>query len=94
MRATRARDSEIGRRIRVQRLARGLSQREPGKHIGVSLHQVQKYEQGRNRISSGRLQRIADVLSVPVTFFFDGQDAPPGGSKRSRHWITCLPSPL
>jgi transcriptional regulator with XRE-family HTH domain len=70
MRATQSRDSEIGRWVRVQRLSRGLSQRELGTHIGVSLHQVQKYEQGRNHIGSGRLERIAEVLGVPVAFFF------------------------
>jgi transcriptional regulator with XRE-family HTH domain len=73
------RDVDAGRRLRAQRLERRLSQKEFGQKIGVSLHQVQKYEAGINRISTGRLQRIADVLSVPVTFFFDSQDAPSAG---------------
>jgi transcriptional regulator with XRE-family HTH domain len=40
----------------------------------VTFQQVQKYEKGTNRISAGRLQRIAEVLSVPVSFFFEGAD--------------------
>jgi len=78
MPATEARNSEIGRRVRVQRLARGLSQGELGKHLGVSFQQIQKYENGRNRVGSGRLQRVAEVLSVPITFFFsDNEKAAP-----------------
>jgi transcriptional regulator with XRE-family HTH domain len=73
------RDVEAGRRLRAQRLERRLSQKEFGHLIGVSLHQVQKYEAGINRISTGRLQRIADALSVPVAFFFDSPGAPSGG---------------
>jgi transcriptional regulator with XRE-family HTH domain len=75
------RDVEAGRRLRTQRLERRLSQKELGQKIGVSLHQVQKYEAGINRISTGRLQRIAEVLSVPVTFFFGGQNAPSEGEQ-------------
>jgi len=46
----------------------GLSQKEFGRKIGVSYQQLQKYERGENRISTGRLQRAAEVLGVPVTF--------------------------
>ena len=73
------RDVEAGRRLRAQRLERRLSHKEFGQLIGVSLHQVQKYEAGINRISTDRLQRIAEVLGVPVAFFFDGPGAPSGG---------------
>ena len=69
-----ARDAEIGRRVRVQRLAKGLSQNELGKSIDVSFQQIQKYENGVNRISSGRLQRIAEVLGRPIEFFFANDD--------------------
>jgi transcriptional regulator with XRE-family HTH domain len=66
------RDAEIGQRVRTLRLQRGLSQTELGNLIGVTFQQVQKYEKGTNRISAGRLQRIAEVLTVPVSFFFSG----------------------
>ncbi len=66
------RDAEIGKRVRTLRLQRGLSQTELGNLINVTFQQVQKYEKGTNRISAGRLQRIAEVMSVPVAFFFAG----------------------
>lgn len=71
------RDAEIGRRVRTLRLQRGLSQTELGNLISVTFQQVQKYEKGTNRISAGRLQRIAEVLTVPVSFFFAGAEDKP-----------------
>jgi transcriptional regulator with XRE-family HTH domain len=76
VRATDARDRDIGRRVRVQRLAKGMSQTE----LGVTFQQIQKYECGGNRIGSGRLQRIAEVLDMPVGFFFSEQSPEPGES--------------
>jgi transcriptional regulator with XRE-family HTH domain len=67
-------DTEIAKRVRALRLQRGLSQTELGEVLGVTFQQVQKYERGTNRISAGRLYRIADVLDVPVSFFYDGFD--------------------
>ena len=75
-----SRDVEAGRRLRTQRLEMGLSQKEFGRKIGVSYQQLQKYERGENRISTGRLQRAAEVLGVPVTFFFDSYVAEQVGS--------------
>ncbi len=66
------RDPRIGMRIRTLRLERGLSQAELGELLGVSFQQVQKYEKGVNRVSAGRLQRVAEALQVPVTFFYAG----------------------
>ena len=67
-------DTEIAKRVRALRLERGLSQTELGEVLGVTFQQVQKYERGTNRISASRLYRIADVLEVPVGFFYDGLD--------------------
>jgi len=64
------RDAFVGSRIRSQRLVRRMSQTELGRRVGVTFQQVQKYEKGRNRVSASRLQRISDVLAVPVAFFF------------------------
>ena len=61
-------DVEVGRLVRVQRVAKGLSQTELGNRIGVTFQQVQKYESGANRISMGRLTRIGKVLGVDVTY--------------------------
>jgi transcriptional regulator with XRE-family HTH domain len=64
------RDVEIAKRVRALRLQRGISQTELGGVLDVTFQQVQKYETGSNRISAGRLQQIAEVLEVPVTYFY------------------------
>jgi transcriptional regulator with XRE-family HTH domain len=63
-------DAEVAKRMRALRLQRGLSQTELSDALGVTFQQVQKYERGANRVSAGRLFRIAKVLDVPVSFFF------------------------
>lgn len=63
-------DADVAKRVRALRLQRGLSQNELSDALGVTFQQVQKYERGANRISAGRLFRIAKVLDVPVAFFF------------------------
>jgi transcriptional regulator with XRE-family HTH domain len=72
-----AEDVEIGRKIRALRLERGLSQSGLAEGIDLTFQQVQKYEKGTNRVSAGRLQRIADLLNIPVMFFYDGLGARP-----------------
>ena len=64
-------DIAIGQRIKVERLARRMSQTELAEKIGVSFQQVQKYEKGTNRVGAGRLSRIAEVLGIPVRAFFE-----------------------
>ena len=63
-------DRIIGRNIRIHRLARRMSQTELGNQIGVSFQQVQKYENGTNRVGSGRLYQIAAILDAHVNAFF------------------------
>ncbi|QEE12686.1 helix-turn-helix domain-containing protein [Bartonella krasnovii] len=63
-------DISIGKRIRHRRISMRLSQKELGRHLGVSFQQIQKYEKGLNRVSAGRLQEIANALEVPITFFY------------------------
>ena len=77
----RALDSHVGRRVRERRKHLGLSQTELAERLGLSFQQVQKYENGGNRISAGTLGRIAEALDVPVGFFFDGI-GPDGPSRR------------
>ena len=74
-------DVEIGRKIRALRLQRGLSQTRLAEGIGLTFQQVQKYEKGTNRVSAGRLQKIADMLDTPVTFFYGGMGAGAAGKK-------------
>ncbi|MEA2878599.1 MAG: hypothetical protein QOF14_3795 [Hyphomicrobiales bacterium] len=70
-----AEDIEIGHKIRALRLERGLSQSDLADGIGLTFQQVQKYEKGTNRVSAGRLQRIADMLNTPIMFFYAGMGA-------------------
>ena len=70
-----AEDIEIGRKIRAVRLERGLSQSGLADGIGLTFQQVQKYEKGTNRVSAGRLQRIAELLNIPIMSFYGGMDA-------------------
>jgi transcriptional regulator with XRE-family HTH domain len=59
----------------------GMSQEKLGEHLGITFQQIQKYEKGTNRIGASRLQHIARVLTVPVSFFFeDAPGAPSGGT--------------
>jgi transcriptional regulator with XRE-family HTH domain len=59
-------DVEVGRRIRIERTLRGISQSTLGRALGITFQQVQKYEKGTNRVGAGRLMRIAKELGVPV----------------------------
>src|SRR4051812_22815151 len=67
-----AADRYVGNRIRERRVMLGLSQQQLAQMIGVTYQQAHKYERGLNRISAGRLYEIAQVLSVPVSWFFEG----------------------
>jgi transcriptional regulator with XRE-family HTH domain len=64
-------DQQVGSRVRMRRLMLNLSQTDLADGIGVTFQQVQKYEKGMNRIGASRLQQIAHILQVPVTFFFE-----------------------
>jgi transcriptional regulator with XRE-family HTH domain len=64
-------DAHVGRRIRVARLAAGLSQQQLGEALGLTFQQVQKYEKGVNRVGASRVHAIARILSVPESYFFE-----------------------
>jgi transcriptional regulator with XRE-family HTH domain len=65
-------DIHVGACIKQRRKMLGLSQESVAYLIGISFQQIQKYENGGNRVSASRLYQIANVLRVPVRFFFDG----------------------
>lgn len=83
-------DNEIGRRIKMRRLEIGMSQESLGKALTLTFQQIQKYEKGINRVSSGRLRQIAKILDVPVTFFFSDLGGA-GGSAISAMLESDLP---
>jgi transcriptional regulator with XRE-family HTH domain len=64
-------DVHVGRQLRRFRAERGMSQGELGRHVGLSHQQIQKYENGTNRIGAGRLYRFARVLDIQVADFFE-----------------------
>jgi transcriptional regulator with XRE-family HTH domain len=59
-------DILVGTRIKQARHATKVSRTELCQALGVSFQQVQKYENGSNRVSAGALQIIAERLKVPV----------------------------
>src|SRR6185503_20671360 len=62
----------VGARVRMRRMVLGMSQEKLGDALGLTFQQVQKYEKGAHRIGASRLQQIAEILQVPVSFLFDG----------------------
>lgn len=64
-------DVHVGRRVRLRRTLLGMSQEQLGEALNITFQQVQKYERGSNRISASRLWDIAQILDVPISFFFD-----------------------
>jgi transcriptional regulator with XRE-family HTH domain len=64
-------DALVGERVRSRRIQAKISQAKLGEALGVTFQQIQKYEKGVNRIGSGRLFKIAEVLACDVTEFFD-----------------------
>src|SRR6266404_755520 len=82
-------DKHVGSRVRMRRIMLDMSQTTLGNGLGVSFQQVQKYENGANRIGASRLQHISQILQVPVEFFFQG-----GPQFRGHHDPqTSAPSP-
>lgn len=65
-------DVHVGSRIRLRRTMLGMSQEKLGDGLGLTFQQVQKYEKGTNRVGASRLQHIAELLDVPIPFFFEG----------------------
>jgi transcriptional regulator with XRE-family HTH domain len=83
-------DKHVGARVRMRRMMLGMSQEKLGDALGLTFQQVQKYEKGANRIGASRLQQIAHILQVPVSFFFDGA---PNVSGQPSEGLTEAPSP-
>ena len=79
-------DRYVGSRLRVRRLGLGMSQSKLGQAIGVTFQQVQKYENGANRVGASNLYKMAKALGVDVGFFYDGmpQGAAKGKGKGTR----------
>lgn len=73
-RLSNAIDVFVGRRIRLRRAMLEMSEDELAAALGVAAGEIRKYERGEVRVSAKRLERIADILEVHFSFFFE--DAP------------------
>jgi transcriptional regulator with XRE-family HTH domain len=69
-------DMLVGRNIKLHRLAKSMSQEELAHKLGLTFQQLQKYERGINRVGGGRLFRIASILGIEISAFFEGADRP------------------
>jgi len=65
----------LGSKLRMRRLALGLTQTKVAQAINVTFQQIQKYEKGTNGISSLRLMQLATFLKVPIVYFFEDYSA-------------------
>jgi transcriptional regulator with XRE-family HTH domain len=74
VKSPRATDRHVGNRVRMRRMMLAMSQQKLRQALGVTFQQVQKYEKGTNRIGAGRLQHIASIQQVSISFYFE--DAP------------------
>jgi transcriptional regulator with XRE-family HTH domain len=83
-------DRHVGAKIRERRVMLGLSQQQLAAMIGVTYQQAHKYERGLNRISAGRLFDIASVLSVPISWFFEGMSEDSAAAELTPRQRMCL----
>ncbi len=93
-------DVHVGARLRVRRTLLGMNQTKLGDAIGVAFQQVQKYENGANRISASRLFALSRLLDVPVQFFFDDMStvvaasSPAQGGGKAKKLPSYEPDPM
>ena len=64
-------NKHLGNKLKLRRLALGLTQTKVAKAINVTFQQIQKYEKGTNGVSSIRLLQLANCLKVSVSYFFE-----------------------
>jgi len=65
-------DLHIGKNIKLTRIKSGRSLQDLADILNVSFQQIQKYEKGQNKISSGNLFLISEFLDANINHFFEG----------------------
>ncbi len=93
-------DVHVGARLRRRRTLLGMTQTTLGDQLGVSFQQMQKYENGMNRISASRLFVLSRVFDVPVEYFFDDMprevaaSSPAQGGGKAKKLPSYEPDPM
>ena len=64
-------NKHLGSKLKLRRLALGLTQTKVAKAINVTFQQIQKYEKGTNGVSSIRLLQLSNYLTVPINYFYE-----------------------
>jgi len=64
-------NKHLGSKLKLRRLALGLTQTKVAKAISVTFQQIQKYEKGTNGVSSIRLLQLSNYLKTPINYFFE-----------------------
>ena len=64
-------NKHLGGKLKLRRLALGLTQTKVAKAINVTFQQIQKYEKGTNVVSSIRLLQLSNYLKIPISYFFE-----------------------
>ncbi len=68
-------DVHVGLRLREARALKSWSQTDLGKLVGLTFQQIQKYENGANRIGASRLWHLSQILELSVSYFFEGLES-------------------
>ena len=64
-------NKHLGNKLKLRRMALGLTQTKVAKAINVTFQQIQKYEKGTNGVSSIRLLQLSNYLKVAINYFFE-----------------------
>jgi transcriptional regulator with XRE-family HTH domain len=85
-------DIRLGKRVRAYRISLGMSQSALAEKVGVTFQQIQKYENGANRMAGGRLKKVAAVLGLPIATLLD-ENENDGNPKIDHSLIEILSQP-
>lgn len=83
-------DIHVGMRLRLARTHAELSQTAVADHVGNTYQQIQRFENGTNRISASRLLLLARALGVDVGFFFEGAEDTDSGETVVQRPLTSV----
>ena len=64
-------NKHLGSKLKLRRLALGLTQTQVAKAINVTFQHIQPYEKRTNGASSTRLLQLSNYLKVPINYFFE-----------------------